>query len=125
MLPFFIGTYTSGSSKGIYRCLLDPSNGSLSQLEWVAEVDNPSFLTLHPHLDILYTCSEVRKEGRREHSQVLAFKIDGSGKLEAMGGQSSGGSGPCYVSTDRTGKVALVANYGSGCIASLPIAADG
>src|SRR5262249_7026796 len=35
------------------------------------------------------------------------------------------GAGPCHVNVDKTGKCALVANYGSGSVASLPIKADG
>lgn len=125
MIPFYIGTYTSGISKGIHRCLLDTRTGQLQGLELVAEIDNPSFLTIHPQLDVLYACSEVRREGRREGAQLMAYKIGSDGKLTPIGGQPSGGNGPCYVSTDKTGKVALVANYGSGSISSLPIADDG
>ncbi len=125
MIPFYIGTYTSGISKGIHRCVLNTQTGELSQLELVAELQNPSFLTIHPKLNVLYACSEVRRDGKREGAQVLAYKIGADGKLTEMGGQPSGGNGPCYVSTDATGKVALVANYGSGSISSLPIAADG
>lgn len=125
MVPFYIGTYTSGISKGIHRCVLDTETGQLQNLELVAELDNPSFLTIHPTLDVLYACSEVRRDGKREAAQLMAYKFGSDGKLTALGGQPSGGNGPCYVSTDATGKVALVANYGSGSIASLPIAADG
>ncbi len=42
-----------------------------------------------------------------------------------MNQQASGGSGPCHVVVDVTGKCLLVANYGSGSIAALPIHADG
>ena len=125
MIPFYIGTYTSGSSKGIHRCVLDTNTGQLKDLQLVAELDNPSFLTIHPQLDVLYACSETRRDGRREGSQLMAYKIGADGGLTAIGGQPSGGSGPCYVSTDKTGKVALVANYGSGSISSLPIGEDG
>ena len=125
MIPFYIGTYTSGSSKGIHRCVLDTSTGQLKDLQLVAELDNPSFLTIHPQLDVLYACSETRRDGRREGAQLMAYKIEADGRLTAIGGQPSGGNGPCYVSTDKTGKVALVANYGSGSIASLPIGNDG
>ncbi len=122
---FYIGTYTSGISKGIHRCELNPEDGSLNKLELVAEIDNPSFLTINSTGSVLYACSEVRRDGKREGAQLMAYKIEKDGKLTAIGGQPSGGNGPCYVSLDQSGKVALVANYGSGSISSLPIAADG
>jgi 6-phosphogluconolactonase len=39
--------------------------------------------------------------------------------------QSSEGAGPCYVSVEKTGKFLLVANYGQGSAAMLPIQPDG
>jgi 6-phosphogluconolactonase len=57
---------------------------------------------------------------------VNAFAIDGkTGKLTALNQQASGGTGPCHVSVDTSGKCVLVANYGSGSIASLPVKTDG
>lgn len=125
MIPFYIGTYTSGISQGIYRCVLDDSSGMLGNMTLAAKLDNPSFLTLHPSLNVLYACSEVRRDGRREASMLVAYKIEATGDLTALGSQPSGGVGPCFVSTDHTGKVALAANYASGSISSFPILADG
>ena len=48
-----------------------------------------------------------------------------TGKLTLLNQQASGGSGPCHLSVDATGKCLLVANYDSGSIAALPIHADG
>ena len=57
---------------------------------------------------------------------VSALAIDpASGKLTLLNQQSSVGSGPCHLTVDRAGKNVLVANYGSGSVACLPIQADG
>jgi 6-phosphogluconolactonase len=57
---------------------------------------------------------------------VDAFALDAkTGKLTPLNQQNSGGSGPCHISVDATGKCLLVANYGGGSIAALPIHADG
>ena len=45
--------------------------------------------------------------------------------LSELGRKSSAGSGPAYVSVDRSGSWVLVANYGGGTVAVLPILADG
>ena len=34
-------------------------------------------------------------------------------------------SAPCYLTVDKTGRHVLVANYGSGSVAALPIESDG
>jgi 6-phosphogluconolactonase len=44
----FVGTYTDGKSKGIYRMEFDPATGKLSEPVLAAEVDNPSCLAVHP-----------------------------------------------------------------------------
>jgi 6-phosphogluconolactonase len=70
--------------------------------------------------------SEVSDAEGKPGGAVSAFSLDRkTGQLKPLNHQSSEGAGPCHVSTDKTGKVAMVANYGSGSIASLPIKADG
>ena len=57
---------------------------------------------------------------------MSAFAIEPrSGRLTLLNQQSSGGAGPCHVVVDRSGKCILVANYGSGRVACLPIDDDG
>jgi 6-phosphogluconolactonase len=57
---------------------------------------------------------------------VAAFAIDpATGDLRLINEQASGGDGPAYISTDAGGRVALVANYAGGSVASLPIGPDG
>ncbi|HEX2476783.1 MAG TPA: lactonase family protein, partial [Lacipirellulaceae bacterium] len=48
-----------------------------------------------------------------------------TGKLKLLNQQSSMGTGPCHLILDRTGRHVFVANYGSGSVAVLPVAADG
>lgn len=124
-IPFYIGTYTRGSSQGIYRSSLNLETGALEQPKLVAELENPSFLAIHPTLPVLYAVSEVRRQGKRESSQVMAYSIASSGSLSELGGVTSGGDGPCYVSTDRAGEFVFVANYGSGSITSIKLHSNG
>ena len=64
---------------------------------------------------------QVRKTG-----SVSAFAIDTkTGGLAALNQTSSRGAGPCHVSVDKTGKCVLVANYGGGSFAAIPLKADG
>lgn len=126
LLAYF-GTYTNnGKSKGIYCYKLDLANGKLTSVGVTEGIKNPSFLTIHPTGNYLYAVSEVNDADGKPGGAVTAFSLDRqTGALKALNHQSSEGAGPCYVSTDKTGRVALVANYGSGSIASLPIKADG
>jgi 6-phosphogluconolactonase len=120
-IPFFIGTYTGGASRGIYLSELSLDDGSLAEPKLVAELTNPSFLTIHPRLPMLYAVSEVESGDR----QVVAYRIESDLTLNETANSSSAGSGPCYVSTDRAGDFLLVANYGSGSIAAFRLSSDG
>lgn len=44
----YVGTYTQGTSKGIYRYELDPASGKLTPQGLAAEAVDPSFLALDP-----------------------------------------------------------------------------
>jgi 6-phosphogluconolactonase len=120
----YVGTYTNAKSKGVYLIDLDSETGKLSNLRVAAEVTSPSFLAIHPTKKYLYAVSEV-SEGKKRTGAVTAFSINEDGSLKKLNHQSSEGAGPCHLVVDASGKSVLVANYGGGSIASLPIAEDG
>ncbi len=124
-LSFYIGTYTSGNSRGIHRSELNLADGSMSPPKLVAELANPTFLAVHPLLNVLYSTTEVRQDGKRENAQVVAYEIANNGTLKELGGINAGGEGPCFVSTDNSGKFAFVANYGSGSISAYTLGSNG
>jgi len=122
----YFGTYTDGDSQGIYQSEFDLASGELSDPELAAEVVNPSFLAIHPSRKFLYAVSEISLLDGQTTGGVSAFAIDRSGgTLKLLNQQSSQGAGPCHLVVDATGGAVLVANYGGGSVASLPLAADG
>jgi len=122
----YIGTYTGAKSKGIYVSRFGPATGRLSSPELAVETTSPSFLALHPGERLLYAVGETANLGSKRTGAVSAFSLDAkTAKLTLLNRQSSGGGGPCHLAVDPTGKCLLVANYGSGSIAALPIQADG
>jgi 6-phosphogluconolactonase len=122
----YVGTYTGTKSKGIYRLDLDLASGALTPPALAAEIASPSFVAIHPNHRLLYAVNEVANFGDGKSGAVSAFAIDEkTGDLKLLNQQSSGGGGPCFVTVDKTGKNALVANYGGGSVAALPIHPDG
>jgi 6-phosphogluconolactonase len=122
----YIGTYTNAKSKGIYLFQLDLVTGKLTPEGLVAESKSPSFLAIHPNHRFLYAVNEVDNFGGANSGAVSAFTIDPkNGHLTLLNQQSSRGAGPCHLSVDHQGKDVLVANYGSGSVAVLPIQLDG
>ncbi len=91
----FVGTYSGGHSKGIYRCQFDADTGKLSDVGLAAEAHNPSFLAIHPTQPLLYAVGEHSDIGRMHTGAVVAFKLDAkTGALTQLNQQSSGGAGP-------------------------------
>jgi 6-phosphogluconolactonase len=123
----YIGTYTSGgASRGISLLELDLATGELTPRGLAAEAVNPSFLALDPTRRFLYAVGEIDQFGGQRTGSVSAFAIDrSSGTLSLLNQQPSHGQGPCFLTVDRGGKNVLVANYGSGSVACLPIVAGG
>src|SRR5438105_12250587 len=122
----YVGTYTDGKSKGIYLFHLDLASGRLTPEGVVGETVNPSFVTIHPNHRYLYAVNEISNFAGTDVGAVSAFAIDPkTGKLTLLNQQSSRGSDPCHLIVDHSGKNVLVANYGSGSAAVLPIEPDG
>ncbi len=118
----FVGTYTSKTeSRGIYGYDFDADTGKLVPKGVAAETPDPSWVAVHPSGNFLYAANEAGKA-----STVSAFAIDKkNGKLALLNQLPSLGEDPCYLSFDKTGKYAFVANYTSGTIAVFPILTDG
>jgi 6-phosphogluconolactonase len=126
-LMVYVGTYTGGTSasKGIYRLRLDLATGVLTEAGPPTESVNPSFLALHPRGRYLYAVNETGGSAKDEGG-VSAFAIDArTGALTLLNQQSSRGGAPCHLALDARGRYLLVANYGGGSVAVLPVQADG
>ncbi len=123
----YVGTYTAGTrSEGIYLIRMDRRSGQLRRVGSVAAGANPSFLAIHPNGRVLYAVNELEKYRERATGAVSAFAIaSDTGALTRLNEQPSEGGAPCFVSVDRSGRVALVANYAGGSVALLPIEANG
>lgn len=108
--------YVSGYGPDLAWYDFDTGAGTLAPRGSLA-APRPSFLALTPaHL------FAVNEGGDR----VGAYAIDPtSGALTFLNDQGSQGAGPAHVSVDRAARFALVANYGGGTVAVLPIGGDG
>ena len=125
---FYVGTYTENGSKskGIYAYRFDAATQEITPLGLAAETTNPSWVALHPNGRFLYAVNEVSNYKGPNSGGVSAFSLDpATGKLTFLNEVPSRGADPCYITVDKSGKYALVANYTGGSIAAFPISADG
>jgi 6-phosphogluconolactonase len=116
---FYIGAYTGGESRGIYRAAL-AEDGALTAKGLAVKTDNPSFLAGHPALPVLYAVGEGAGDGT-----VTAFHKNEDGMLEVINHQSSGGNAPCHVAVSPDGALLAAANYGGGSVVVFDLAETG
>ncbi len=135
----YVGTYTDWElfgpprrnppgerSQGIYVFRFDSASGQLTPLGLAAPADNPTYVTFSPSGRFLYATNEIYRFHGEPTGTVSAFAIDpANGRLTFLNQVIAHGTGPCHAVVDHTGKNLLVANFGSGSAAVLPLNADG
>ena len=124
----WVGTYTTDAGRetgsiGIYSLEWDARTGRLGPPQPAAATSSPSFLAADAAGRHLYAVNE----DAAAEDRVSAFSVDPArpGALLFQDSVASGGSAPCHLRVDRTGRWLFVANYLSGTLAVLPIHADG
>ena len=91
-----------------------------------AEAANPSFLELDPARRLIFAVNELDEFEGKPTGAVSAFSVDPvSGMLKPLNQRPSMGTGPCHLTLDKERRNLLVANYGSGSVAVLPVGPDG
>ncbi|HEY4014987.1 MAG TPA: lactonase family protein, partial [Polyangiaceae bacterium] len=113
--------YASGYGPDIDLLALDGATGAPTIKARVPSFGAaPSFLAVSHARTHLYALDEDAK------GRVGAYAVDrATGALSFLNDVSSGGDGPAHVSLDATDRFVLVANYGDGTVAVLPVGADG
>jgi 6-phosphogluconolactonase len=115
-----IGTYTKGSSRGIYVYRFYEQSGQMAFLNEIDDISNPSYLCVTDNEKFVYSVNENTKGG------VSSFTFEPTtGKLVLINQQETQGADPCYVSVDKDQRNMFVANYSSGSLAVFPLNRDG
>ncbi len=121
----YVGTYTGGpnDSKGIYGLQLD--DGKLKSLGVAAEVASPSFLATDSKNRFLYAVTERTAKGDPT-GYLSSYAIDpATGALRFLNRVPAEGRTSAHLIVDRTNRWLMVANYGSGSVASFALNPDG
>lgn len=130
----YVGAYSSpqgpegskGYGEGIYLFEVNPTTGTLTQLEVYSDHSNPAWLAFDPSRTHLYSANETTEFQGRKSGSVSAFAVDRtSGHLTLLNTVSSEGAGPAHLSVHPSGRWVLVANYAGGTVAVLPIRSNG
>ncbi|QDG88178.1 lactonase family protein [Pseudarthrobacter sp. NIBRBAC000502770] len=105
-----------GTGLSVFR--IDGTTSMWEQVQHLTGLVNPSFLAWGQNGRHLYVV-------HGDHREVSAFAVEsGTGRLEALGTVSCGGTNPVHL-TVLDGRTLAVANYASGSIALISIGDDG
>lgn len=128
----FVGTYTrkeghvDGKAKGIYVLKFEESTGSLSLLDTVESLPNPSYVTIHPNGKYLYAANELADGSADVVGRVSSYSIDPVNRsYQALSNVSAVGDAPCHLVVLPNQEAVVVANYVDGNVALLPLNNEG
>ncbi|MGP4085252.1 lactonase family protein [Streptomyces sp. KR55] len=115
----FIGSFTSAGGRGIMVAAVDPVTGALTETGVVDSVADPSYLAVgHTEAGpVLYAVSETAQ------GAVAAYDIAGPVPRPICAPVAVRGEAPTHLAVAH-GHL-LTANYDSGSVTVLPLAADG
>ena len=122
----YVGTFSERGSKGIYVYEFDLQTGDTKLLQTLDHLKSPSFLTLHPNQQFLYTANRETIVEGKPWGSVSSFSVDSeTGELTHLNDASSLAEGACYLAPDHDGLQLYVANYAGGSMAAYGLQADG
>ncbi|MEV0278008.1 lactonase family protein [Streptomyces sp. NPDC050610] len=114
----YIGSFSTGGGLGITVADVDPDTGALTAVHSTDAVENPAFLALSPGGDVLYSVSQT------DDGAAVALSLADPARPVPLGAPVPvGGAAPTHLAL-ALGHL-LTANYRSGSVSALPIAADG
>jgi 6-phosphogluconolactonase (cycloisomerase 2 family) len=118
-LTMLVGTYTGGSSKGIYVYKFDVSTLEATLLSETI-TDNPSYLAVSHDAKHVYAVSESGG-----NSGVGCFAFDAATGTLSFLSREATPAGTCYVETDSAGTFLSTACYSDGAVAIFPLTPEG
>jgi 6-phosphogluconolactonase len=108
---------------GVYGARLDQRTGRLCPLGRSAEIEQATWMTMHPEMPVLYS---TRQAGGVHDPAVFAYGVDlATGALRPINAAASGGAGATYIAADGRSRTLFAAHWESGHVSALPILADG
>jgi len=119
----YVGSFTTAQRKargdGIHVYRVDPATSVWTHVQHIGDLVNPSYLAVSPDQRFLYSV-------HGDEDYATAFALDpATGQAKLLNRAAAGGKNGVREAVDPSGKFLVMANYGSGSVALLPIAPDG
>ena len=119
----FVGTASTGGSRGIYRIRLNAATGEIHVLDTMP-MYHAGYLTISKDRRNLYVLSEGMTFKGRASGGITAYDIS-DGKFEELNWAVTGGQRPCFVYCDDNSAEIYVSNFYQGTMAAFRRQDDG
>lgn len=118
-----VGCYTTekrgGHGEGIHVYRVNPETGAWTPVQLLGGLVNPSFLIANRDGRFVYSV-------HGDEHYATAFSFDpATGQLSILNKADTGGTNGVHQALSHDGRFLVVANYGSGSVAVLPVREDG
>lgn len=116
----FTGSYGEESDNNIAVYTFDTLTADFELLQTVSGCINPSYLTVSPEKQLIYSVKETGDGG------VYSLRFDQhTGRLDVVDTQPAGGGDPCYIAVNKGKNFLVTANYTGGSLSVFPLSAEG
>ncbi|WP_035795504.1 lactonase family protein [Clostridium akagii] len=117
----YVGTYTYGDSKGIYKFTLNETEHKIEDINLAIAASFPTYLAISKNNKHLY--SVVKDD---DNGGLAAFEIDASNhELKPLNIKLTSGKSPCHVILNDENDYVFSANYHKAELISYPLSPDG
>lgn len=120
-----VGSYTDGTSQGIYRYSFDTRSGQIDATpRQVVKSVSPSWLVLSADQRLLFAVNETPQ------GHVSSFSLGTQGEIKPLNQVASRGDEPTHASLSHDQRYLFIANYAvapvpGGSLVVIPVARDG
>lgn len=120
-----VGSYTDGTSQGIYRYSFDTRSGHIDATpRQVVKSVSPSWLVLSADQRLLFAVNETPQ------GHVSSFSLGTQGEIKPLNRAASRGDEPTHASLSHDQRYLFIANYAvapvpGGSLVVIPVARDG
>ncbi|MBU3011308.1 lactonase family protein [Polaribacter vadi] len=109
-IPLTIGTYTKETSEGIYQADFNSKTGAITNLDFIVNAEQASFISVTKDREKIYAVSEI------DTGKLSVFNKDNNGRYQLQQEVETGGSTTCHVTLNNDETLVSVANYRQGSI---------
>jgi 6-phosphogluconolactonase (cycloisomerase 2 family) len=119
-LLLLIGSYGEASDYNIAVYFFDTLTADFELVKAVSGFDNPSYLTVSPDKQMIYSVKETKDGG------VYSARFDNKNFLpDYLNDQPAKGGDPCYININKGENFIVTANYTGGSLSVFPLSTDG